>query len=893
MSRWTWSFRKQKNQDLDEEIQAHLAMAARDRVEQGEAPQSAALAVRREFGNVTLVKETTRDMWGWRAVEAMWQDLRYAFRSLRGSPAFAVVAVCSLALGIGANTAIFSFVDALLLKQLPVPEPSRLVMLAEHEHGKVVNTAFSYPFLAELDKRSGQDTFSGVFGRFPVRVNLTTGGIAEPLKGEVVTGSYFTTLRVRPALGRLMNEEDINAAVANPICVISYSAWQERFGGDPAIIGRKVLLNAHSYTVIGVTEKGFDGPSLQSRIDLQLPVSRMGDFMGGFFSSGPGEAMWKSAGFRWLEPLGRLRPGVTQAQAQTAVDPVARAIQAQLADPNEKPHAETRDLRLSDGSQGVLYDTEYSTPVKVLMVVVGLVLLIACANLAGLLLARASARTKECAVRLSLGASRWRLVRQLMAESVVIAFCGGAAGLLLAAWMIRTLLLYLNAGLGGGDGIHASIDPMVIGFAIALTLGTAILFGLLPAWQSTRPDVIPELKGAPTAGRIGLGSGGLKARKLLIVFQIALSLVILFTAGLLTRTLSGLKTIDLGFNPEHVLTLKVDPAMNGHRPEQAEQIFDEILSRLRAQPGIAYASLAVVSPLEGGMISLPVAVPGHVEKSSDLQTNFNMVSPSYFATLNQGVLAGREFTGHDVANSAKVAIVNQRFADQYMPGVNPIGRNLLMEGHETQIVGLVKNSRYQDLREQTWPLVYLPAKQTKNSGYTLFVRTRMDPKAAVPDVERIIRSIDPRLPIYGVRELREQIDHGMSAERVLSFLSSLFGALATLLCSMGIYGLIAYAVSRRTREIGVRIAIGARKSDVARLFLRDSALLVAAGIVVGAPLALVSTRVLKSVLYGVAPGDPMTLTLAITVFLLAGLLATMLPVLRAARIEPVQALRYE
>jgi predicted permease len=375
--------------------------------------------------------------------------------------------------------------------------------------------------------------------------------------------------------------------------------------------------------------------------------------------------------------------------------------------------------------------------------------------------------------------------------------------------------------------------------------------------------------------------------------EIALSLVILFSAGLLTRTLSRLKTIDLGFNPERVLTLKIDPAMNGYSPAQSDQIFDEILSRLRAQPGIAAASLAVVSPLEGSMISLPVDVPGHTKKSSDLQTNMNTVSPDYFKTLSQKLLAGRDFSDADVRKAPGVAIVNQLFVQQFMRGLNPLGQHIKVGVSDTEIIGLVRNARYQTLREQPWPLVYLAVKQTTNSGSTLLVRTRLESSRAIPDIQRAIRSVAPRIPIYDVRELQTQIDQGISAERVLSFLSALFSALATLLCCIGIYGLIAYAVGRRTREIGVRFAVGAQKIDIAKLFVRESAILVCAGILVGIPLALASTRILDTLLYGIAPGDPATLGYAAGLFLIVGLLASLIPVMRAARVEVLSALRYE
>ena len=847
--------RKVREEELERELRSHLELESEEQQDDHTAA--------RALGNLALIKEQVRDQWGFSWLDALGRDLRYALRSLRGSPVFALVAVASLGLGIGANTAMFSFVNALLLKRLPVPESSRLVTVAEYEDGKLTNTVFSLPFLSQLGQNSR--LFDGVLGRYPVRVNLTANGVAEPLNGEVVTGDYFKTLRVGPAIGRLLTQQDIDDGA--PVCVISYAMWQGRFRGDPGVVGMKVLLNARPYTVAGVTQKGFFGPQLQGRIDMQLPLSRMGDFMGGFFSSGDG-TMWKSKGFRWLEPLARLKPGVTSVQAQTMIKPIKAASKA--------------TYRVADGSQGANADSTYAKPVTVLMGIVALVLLIACANLASLLLARATARAREFAVRLSLGASRWRLVRQLMVESLVIACCGGLTGLGLALWIIDTLLAFLNAGRSTGDSLHAGLDPTVIGFAVLLSMLTALLFGLAPAWQSARPDVVMELKGSTAK------AGGFGMRRFLIVFQIALSLMILFAAGLLTRTLSALKTIDLGFDPARVITLKIDPTMNGHTPEQADQIFDRILGRLRAQPGVAAASLAVITPLEGGMISLSFEVPGHVRKSSDVQTNFNMVSAGYFKTLKQPLLSGRDFGERDVKKGPGVAIVNQLFVDQYLAGQNPIGRHIKAPG-DVEIVGLVGNARYQDLREKLWPLIYLPAKQTESSGYTLMVRTGLEPRA----IMRVIRAVDAKLPIYDVRELQDQIDEGLSSERILSFLSTLFSALATLLCSMGIYGLIAYSVSRRTREIGVRFAIGARKMDVAKLFLRESMMLVLAGILVGIPLALVCTRVLKSLLYGVAPSDPFTLAWTIAIFVAAGLAASLLPVLKAARIEPLEALRYE
>jgi predicted permease len=873
-----FSRKKPREDDIERELRAHLDLETEEQREAGLSPQNARYSAQRALGNSTLIQESVREVWNWNWLESLAQDFRYSFRSLRGSPVFALVAISSLGLAIGANTAIFSFVNALLLKHLPVPEPSQLVQIAEYEGGDEIGSAFSFPFIQSLDKDNS--VLDGVAGRFPVRVNLTAEGSGAPFSGEVVTGDYFRTLRVKPALGRLLTEDDVQAGAANPVCVISYSLWKERFAGDPNIIGRKLPLNAHPFTVVGVTEQGFFGPQLQTRVDLQIPVSLMDNFMGGFFSSGAGEAMWKSADFIWLQPLARLKPGMSLIQAQAAIQSAAHAA---------KPKAEKSNFRLSDGSQGTNGASNYAKPITILMSIVALVLLIACANLAGLLLARANFRAKEFAVRLSLGASRWRVLRQLMVESLVIAACGNVVGLLLASWIVHTLLAYLNTGRRADSLLQASPDALVIAFSISLSLLTALLFGLIPSWQSARPDLIPALKGSSTSSNLG----GLALRKFLIVFQIALSVVILFGAGLLTRTLSKLQTIDLGFDPARIVTLSVDPAMNGHRPAESDRIFDDILNRLRTQPGVRAASLSVVSPLTGGMIPLAIDVPGHVQERSDRQANFNMVTPDYFKTLNQTMLAGRDFDLRDSKKAAQVAIVNDLFVQHYMPGQDPIGRHFKVEGSDREITGLVKNVRYQSLREQPGPAIYLPVAQTMNSGYTLLVRTDLPWRQAIAQIQSVIHSVDPKLPISEIQELQQQIDQTISSERVLSFLSALFSVLATLLCSLGIYGLIAYAVSRRTREIGIRFAIGAQKSDVARLFLRESVFLVLLGVAAGIPLALMSTRALKSLLFGVASTDVSALVWTIAIFLATGLLASLIPVLKAARIEPLEALHYE
>lgn len=817
-------------------------------------------------------------------VDGFSQDLRFAFRGLRRTPGFTLVAIGSLALGIGANTAIFSFVDAILLKHLPVPDPDRLVQLHEFEGSKDVNDAFSYPFLKRL--AAHREIFDGLLGRFPVDVNLTM-PVAEPLKGEIVTGQYFTTLGVHAALGRLFTEKDVRAAAADPICVISYASWQQRFAGDPKIVGRTVVLNGHPYRVTGVTERGFQSSAPAAGIEVQIPVSRMNDFMGGNFFAG---ITWDSPAFNWLQPLGRLKPGMTRAQAEAMLQPLARQIKIELADPKyrEQVAGERLTLHLLDGSKGFNYArTKFARPITVLMDVVGLILLIACANLANLLLARASARSKEFAVRLSIGASRARLVRQLMVESAAIAVAGGSLGVAISYWITATLLLYLNEG--QSVALRVSPDLVVLGFSGLVTIFTALLFGLAPAWQAARTDLVPSLKEAAPGATARRDSA--LVRKTLIAFQISLSLVLLFAAGLLTRTLAKLETIDLGFRPEQVIALSADPSKAGYSSYLSEQLYDEILDRLHSIPQISAAAVAVVSPLEGSSINLSVEVPGNASK--DLQPAINSVSPGYFATLRQPFVAGRDFSARDVKGASRVAIVNQRFVSEYLRNRNPVGVHFKQGGGDVEIIGVVGNAKYQELREGPKPVVYFALKQSQNSGYTLLVRAATPATDVIPTVQRAIHSVDSKIPIYNVRTLRAQVDEGISSERILSFLSVLFGVLATLLCAMGLYGIISYGVSRRKTEIGVRFAIGAQKADVAVLFLREMIALLAIGIGAGIPVALGAARLIGSLLYGLKPNDIPTLAAAVVILSAAGVSATFLPVRRAAAIEPMFALRHE
>ena len=804
------------------------------------------------------------------------RDARFAFRSLRHSPMFASVAVVSLALGIGANTAIFSFVDAILLKRLPVPQPDRLVTLAEKFKGETAPKPWRLNTVEEFAKRN--TVFDGVFGWFLKPVSFSRGDASQWIMGELVTGQYFHALRVQPAVGRLLNDDDVRSAVANPVCVISYDFWQREFAGDPRAIGQSVFLNGHAYRVLGVTARGFYGVGLQRRVDVQAPATRIGDYMPAF---GGSTGMDWSKMLSWLTPMARLRDGVSRVEAQHQ----AQLLFGQMeVEKGESRPSEDR-LQLLDGSQGAnSLRSSFGKPAVVLLAIAAVVLIVTCANLANLLLARAQARAKEFAVRLSIGASRGRLIQQLFVESLLIALGGGVAGTILSFWMTQTLLALMNAGRSSITAVRVQPDVRVLAFSFALSMLTAVLFGLVPAWQASKPDVGTGIR----------QHGQTPLRRMLVVAQIALSLAIIFAAGLLTRTLRTLQTLDLGFQADRVIALTVDPAAIGHSDAEVAQILDQILQRSRALPGVRAASLASSTPHGSSAISLSFVVPGYTPQSHrDEVADFNFISPDYFATLGQPLLRGRDFADSDDQGRPRVAIVNERFAKRYFRGVDPVGRKFRQGGSDIEIVGVVKDVRDRTLRGGPDTGVYLPVKQAQTSGLNVLVRASAEPSNIVPSLLAIVASIDRRMPVYSVHTLDVQIEAGLSSERILGHLSAMFAALATLIAGVGLYGLMAYSVTRRTREIGIRLSTGAQQRDIGMLFARESLLLVALGVLIGVPVALVSVNLLKSLLFGVTATDPATLIASVLALLLAGCAATIMPLRRATRVSPMTALRYE
>lgn len=810
-----------------------------------------------------------------RFIDGLLQDARYALRGLRRSPAITLVALASLAVGIGANTAMFSFVNAVLIEQLPVGEPDRLVTFTRTSGA--ASSPVVWPLTTIEDLSRGAPALNGVFGRVTRPLSWSAGDDAQWVNGELVTGQYFRTLQARAAVGRLLDEDDVRDAVANPVCVLSYAFWQRVFGGDPSVIDRTVFLNGHPYRVIGVTEPRFLGAELQRRFDVAVPATRAGDFMPAF--AGPsGDARMRS--MSWLAPMARLAPGSSRVDAQ-------RQIQLLLQEIDSGRQAE---VRLADGSQG--FNTmrpAFGRPVLVLMGLVALMLLVTCANLANLLLARAQVRAREFAVRMSLGASRARLTWQSLLEALLLVVSGGGAGIALSFWITGTVVAFLNSGQPATSALQVAPDMYVLAFSALLSFATVSLFGLVLGWQTTRPELAQDLK--PDSIVSSLRSRML-LRRSLVVTQVTLSFVVVVGAGLLTRTLQQLSTVDLGYDPERVIALDVDPPAAGYSDAEAARLLDGILIRARDLPGVGAASLASSTP-GGYVLTANVNVPGYVPRPipGDAGVSFKAVSPQYFDTMGQALLRGRDFDGRDTPGSARVAIVNQAFVDHFLSGRDPVGVEFREGQVSMTIVGVVADAREYSVRSMPDETVYLPERQAPPARLTLLARAEIDPQQIIPSLTGVVRTTDPRMPVFSVHTLDREVAAGLSSERILGYLSTLFAAFTILVAAIGLHGVMSYSTSRRAREVGIRLVLGARKRDLVTLFGRESLTLVIIGLSLGIPLALGSARVLGGLLFGVAPHDPVTLTGSAVVVLAICLLATFPSLWRTLRADPAIALR--
>lgn len=898
-----WWQISRKSADLEREMHSDLDLEEEEQRESGLSPEAARYAARRAFGNTTLLREQTAEAWGWAPFERLAQDFRYALRQLRRSPWFTLTAVFILAVGIGAVTAVFSLIDAALLKMLPVQHPEQLIQFKSISPAFPVNDAFSYPTFKVL--REQTHTLDGVIAfRKLHNIDFAMDGNSDLVEGQVVSGNYFSVLGVRAIRGRTILPADETVPGQKPVAVISYDYWRTRFALDSGIIGKKIQLNNALYTIIGVTEPEFYGVQPGQKIDISVPLTTLSLVNPGFATAGTPYDTLKAPFRNWLYVMGRLQPGISREVATASLQPIfaqsMREAASSLAGlPFDSPAVRQAilqfRLQIDPASQGLAtLRQQFSKPLWAVMAIVVLLLLITCANVANLLLARANSREKEIAIRLAMGAGKARLMRQLMTESVLLAVMGGLLGVALAYWVSSSLLALMAHG-RTPLSLHVHPDLTVLSFALAVSLLTSLIFGTMPAWRSA--DVNPSQGLAHTSHSNTAGRDRYRLGKSLVIVQVALSLVLLISAGLLARTLTNLADFYPGFNRENVLLFAVDPTIIGYK--DVVPLYEQMLSRLRTTPGVRNASLSVHEPLSTNVSSSTVRIQESSIRQEDLApVDIEPVGPEYFATMETPILAGREFISADRAGSPKVAIVNESMARHYFADANPVGRFVSIPGYRgdsswLQIVGEVHDVKVHDLREASTLMLYVPILQAPEGGATFEVRTGMDSALARTSVLATVKAMDSRLPIHSVKTLTDQLDDSLVEERLVASLSTFFGLLALVLTCVGLYGLMIYTVNRRTAEIGVRMALGAERSRIAGMVLRETFLLVVCGLAIGVPVAIFTSRLIASQLFGLKPDDPITVLAASVLMSSVTMFASYLPARRAASVDPMRALRTE
>ena len=837
-------------------------------------------------------------------LEATLTDLRYGLRLLARTPGFTAVAVLSLALGIGANTAIFTLIDAVLLRTLPVKNPQELVSLnvaepSEHRFPRWTdgNSDTAFPYTAYQQIRARNQVLSSLIAFKSLgRLNAQVNGAAELARGQLVTPDYFRALGVRLVLGRDFAEDDDRAGAA-PVAIISYAYWQRRFGADPSVTARRIAINGVSFAIIGVTMPEFFGLQAGSALDLSMPFAVQAQVLPSLAE--PGVSLFAAADHWWIEVMGRLRPGITEEQARANLDVVFRQslLEAQLPAKAGEARA-IPGIRVVAGGRGLdSLRSQFSKPLFILMTVVGVVLLIACANIANLLLVRATARQKEIGVRLSVGATRARLVRQLLLESLVLASLGGLAGLALAYWGSSILVAMMQRG-NFPIVLDLRPDMSVLAFTAATCLLTGVLFGLTPAVRATRADLVPALK--QSASNLASGHGRLRLTRSLVVSQIALSLVLLFGAGLFVRTLVNLETQNVGFSRDNLLLFGIAPREAGYKGTRYANLCREIQTRIAGLPGVKSATSSLHLLLSGSIRGNGIAVPGYSPAPKEnMSVQVLPVGTDFLSTMGITLLQGRDLTAHDDENAPKVGLINQAMASKYWAGLNAVGQHFKMGKLDLEVVGVVQDAKYSSLRRETPPIVYHPYVQDMDSMPHMHfeVRTAGDATPLLPAVRQAVRSIDSRLPLFDVRTQTQQIDELLLQERLFARLTGFFGALALILVGVGLYGVMSYTVARRTNEIGIRMALGAQRGNILGMVLREVLLLVGLGVALGVAGSFATARLAQAtvsgLLFGLKIDDATVIVLAAVVLVTVATLAGLVPARRASRVDPMVALRYE
>ena len=830
-------------------------------------------------------------------------NLKLAFRRLFKAPFVTSVAILSLALGIGANAAIFSLFNQMLLRPLPVPAPDRLVNLSAPRPkpgSQSCNQAgdcdqvFSYPMFRDLQKE--HTVFTDIAAHRLFGANLAFHGQTLNGQGLLVSGSYFPVLGIQPAVGRLLSPQDDQKLGESQVVVLSHAYWTTRFDRNPGVVNDTIIVNGQHLTIVGVAPEGFDGTTLGTKPEVFVPITLRGTME-------PGFARFHDRRSYWAYVFARLRPGVTIDEARTQLNVKYRAIINDVEAPLQKGMSDqtmtrfrARLVGVEPGARGQSsVDREARVPLVLLLSVTGLVLLIACANIANLLLARAAARSSEIAIRLSIGANRRQLIAQLLTESLVLAVCGGIAGLLVSRWTLDVIMAMLPTE--AADTIDARIDGTLLLFAAGVTITTGFLFGLFPALHSTRADMVTTLKNQ--AGQPGGGRSARWFRASLATTQIAISMALLVCAGLFTKSLMNVSRVELGLNIEHLATFGVSPELNGYSPERSKQLFERLEDELAAQPGVTDVSAALVPALGGSNWGTDVGVEGF-KGGPDIDSNsrFNEVGPGYFKTMGIPLLAGREFTRSDKLGGPKVAVVNETFAKKFNLGTDVVGKRLGTDGYngklDVEIVGFAKDAKYSEVKGTIPPLFFQPYRQDDRVGsITFYVRTASAPEQIIQTIQKVVASVDSSLPLENLRTMRQQVRDNVFLDRMISTMSAGFAVLATLLAAVGLYGVLAYTVAQRTREIGLRMALGAAPGRVRGMVLRQVAIMTLVGGTIGLIAAIFAGRAAKSILYQMEGHDPIVLVVSVVVLTLVALGAGFIPAHRASRVDPMLALRYE
>ncbi len=829
--------------------------------------------------------------------------VRFALRTLFKTPFVTSVAILSLALGIGANTAIFSVFDQMLRRPLPVAEPNRLVNL-EAPPPKPGNTScnqagdcdrvFSYPMFRDLERT--QTVFSGLAAHCLFLANVAARGQTLSGDGLFISGSYFSTLQLKPAIGRLLGPDDDAVPGEAHVAVLSHAYWTSRFGRDPSVLNQPVTINGQPMTVVGVASEGFNGTTLGARPVVFVPIT-----MRDIFQPGARTSTFENRRSYWAYLFGRLKPGVTIEQARTALNvpyktllnDVEAPLQVGMSD-QTMAKFRTRDVKIVPGERGQSsVDRDAKSPLILLLAVTVLVLLIACANIANLLLARSAARAGEMAVRLSIGASRRHLIIQLLAESCLLASFGGVGGLLVAQWTLHLMTAMLPPE--ASETVQFHLDWSILPITAAVTLGTGILFGIFPALHSTRPDLIASIKGQ--AGQPSGARAAARFRTVLATSQVALSMALLVAAGLFMKSLVNVSRVELGLNPDHVVTFRVAPLLNGYKPERSRQFFQDLEAALAIQPGVASVSNSSVPLLSGSNNNNSVIVQGfEVGLDTDTSSRTNRVGPGYFRTLGMQILAGREFSDADANSAPKVAVVNEAFVKKFNLGMDAVGKRMGLRTDnklDIEIVGIARNAKYSQVKQEMLPTYFLPYRQADVGLMTYYVRVAGNPEAFLATIRREVMKLDANLPVDDMRTLPDQIQQNVFLDRFVTILSTAFAVLATLLAAIGLYGVLAYTVSQRTREIGLRMALGAQPQRVRGMVLKQVAMMMAVGGAIGLTAAVWAGSVASALLFEMKGWDPLVLASAAIGLTLIALAAGYVPANRAAHIDPMRALRYE